>query len=457
MKPLTTASPPDRERIAEAAFVGSCAVYLLGLLLNARAIASLAPLALLLAGAVQPGARSRLRLIRYNGPALMLMAIYPMLLVSGLWSEDLKEWRHVVTRYLPFLAVPLAFCMARPLTTRQRYGLGLLFVMATTAVALGTVIQFLLNYQTESDRISRSQNITAITGVFHIHFGIMIGLASFFAWALARAAAAYGQPWRARLLRATAVGLALALHLLAYRTGLLVFYALIVVIAIRTLVLERRYAVGVLLLLLLILAPALAYMTLEPVMRRVENTRYDLNRFLNGEDINHYSLAQRLAAWTNAATLIRQHWAIGVGPADIPLEMERQYERRSFGLAPENRVLLHNQYLFALLSLGVVGLAWLLGLLFVPLTHRAVRQDFCAVVFLCGIAAAMLVDTPFSLHIGLHLFLSLYALLLVGPRHRELLATASPSRSQPATEQLGIAGTLPFLCQPTPQSGPFPV
>ncbi|HYE80462.1 MAG TPA: hypothetical protein VEI97_21010, partial [bacterium] len=107
MKPLTTASPPDRERIAEAAFVGSCAVYLLGLLLNARAIASLAPLALLLAGAVQPGARSRLRLIRYNGPALMLMAIYPMLLVSGLWSEDLKEWRHVVTRYLPFLAVPL--------------------------------------------------------------------------------------------------------------------------------------------------------------------------------------------------------------------------------------------------------------------------------------------------------------------------------------------------------------
>lgn len=441
-----------RARLTHAAFVLGCGVYVVGLLV-AKALTSLAPALLLLAAAAQPGAGERVRQLRHNGPALAMIGIYPLILLSGFWTENFSEWRHLLTRYLPFLILPLAFTLAQPLRGRERYYLGVGYVGLTTLVALGTVAKFLGQYERQQELIQQSKNITAITGIFHIHFGMMMALAAFFAVALAKAAPHYGRGWhRAALLGSTGF-LAVALHLLAYRTGTLVLYAMLAVTALRYLFTRPWLGLG--LVLTLVLTPLVAYYTLQPVRHRVANTLYDYERFRTGQDINDYSIAQRLAAWTNATTLIGHHWLAGVGPADVEVEMQRQYERRSFNLRPENRVLLHNQYLFALLALGVPGLLWLLAMLFGPLSSPCFRQDFCAIVFLTGLGAAMLVDTPFSLHIGRHLFLFLYALLLVEPRHRTLVFPAA-GPAQPTTEQSGIGNPAPSLRHPTSRPGIYP-
>lgn len=441
-----------RTRLAHAAFVAGCAVYLVGLLV-AKALTSLAPALLLLAAAAQPGAWERLRQLRHNGPALAMIGIYPLVIISGLWTENFAEWRHLLTRYLPFLILPLAFGLARPLRGGERYYLGVGFVGLTVLVTLGTLGKFLWHYEQQNQLILQSKNITAITGVFHIHFGMMMALAAAFAVALAQQAPRYGRPWHRTALLASTGLLALALHLMAYRTGTLVLYSIVAVMGMRALFTRPR--LGLALLLTLVLTPVVAYYSLQPVRHRVANTVYDYQRFRTGQDINDYSIAQRLAAWTNATTLIGHHWLAGVAPADVEVEMQRQYERRSFNLRPENRVLLHNQYLFALLALGIPGLLWLLTMLFGPLTSSCFRQDFCAVAFLTGMAAAMLVDTPFSLHIGRHLFLFFYALLLVEPRHRTLLFPAAAAL-QPVSDQSGIGNSAPSLRHPTSQPGIYP-
>ena len=440
-----------RARLAETAFVGGCATYIIGLLAS-RALLSLSPIFLLAAAIAQPGAGGRLRAtLPRNGPALALLAYYPLLAASGLWSEDQAEWRHLLIRFLPFVALPLAFSLARPLSARARRGLGLLFIGGTTVVAGVTAATFLAHYEAEYLRISQSQNMDTVTGVFHLPFGVMMALAAFFALRLAHRLPAPFQRWGGGLLYGAAGLLALLLHLLAYRTGLLVLYVLAGAAVLRLLLRHRRYVLGVALLLLLLAAPPLAYQTLPSIRQRVGNTRYDLNRFLTGQDINEYSLSQRLAAWSTALALIPQHWAVGVAPADIPLEMARQYARRSFGLRPENYVLLHNQYLFALLSLGLPGLGWLLVTLFGPLRWRPFRADPDVVAFLLAMATTMLVDTPLSLGSGLHLFAFFYAFLLIGPRQQALLTTATgcSGAAQPAPAQLGIADAASPLCHLT--------
>ncbi len=413
-------------RLAESAFVGGCATYIIGLLAS-RALLSLSPVFLLAAAMAQPGAGARLHAtLPRNGPALAMLAYYPLLAVSGLWSENQAEWRHLLIRFLPFVALPLAFSLAHPLSERARHGLSLLFVGGTTAVAVATAAFFLANYEAEHIRISLSHNLDTITGIFHLPFGVMMALAAFFALGLADRLQVPSRRWTGGLLYGAAGLLALLLHLLAYRTGLLVLYTLLAITVLRLLVRQRRYVLGVALLLLLLTAPPLAYQTLPSIRQRVGNTRYDLNRFRTGQDINDYSLSQRLAAWSTALVLIPQHWGLGVAPADIPLEMTRQYTRRSFGLRPENYVLLHNQYLFALLSLGLPGLSWLLITLFGPLRRRMFRASPDVVAFLLAMATTMLVDTPFSLGSGLHLFVFFYAFLVIGPRQQALLTVLAP-------------------------------
>lgn len=417
-----------RVRLLAGAFVGACGGWFLALLLNWRSPLSLAPVVVVVLAAVQPGAWGRLRAtLPCNGPALALLTWYALVVISGAWSEDQPEWRHLLFRYLPFVAVALIFSLARPLTSTARYGLGLLLVGATTLVALATAARFLADYAAQNELINLSQTMPAATGMFHIHFGLLLTLAACLAPTLARAARArdhHAVAWALYGAMAVLIG---TMHGLAYRSALLTFYAVVTVVALRALWQPGRRWLGAALFATMLLAPVVAYQTLAPIRLRVGNTLYDLDRFRNGKDINDYSLSQRLAAWSNAGVLLRHHGWGGVAPADVPLELARQYEWRSFGLRPANRVQLHNQYLFAWLGLGVPGLLCLVAIVGGPLVFNpTTRRDACAVVVLVTLATVMLVDTPFALKGGLNVFLLFYGLLVVEPRQRALLASQLP-------------------------------
>ncbi len=387
-------------------------------LLAARSLVALAPVVGVLAALANPHLRRDLPCYYRNGAAMRAAALVVFLLLTGLYTNEWTIWQHEVFRSLTWLAVPLAFTLAVPLAGRQRLAVGALFVLGTSAVGVATVAQYLGNAAQANQAINAGQNLEAATRLFHIPFGIMLAMAFFWGLLLRRSPMA-GPVLRVALLVAAGTAV-VVLHVLAYRTGLLVLYVgLLAYVA--WLLSTRHVLLGLGLLAGLALAPWLAYHSLESVRKRVDSTVWDVQKYTLGQDMNDYSLARRLTAIETAGAVISQHWLLGVAPADTHAAMQAQYAWRDFGLRPANRIEVHNQYLEALMGGGVLGLGLLLALLFWPLLQPGPRRSPAIAFFLIAQATAMLVVDSLSLQIGLNLLVFGYGFLIVAQEREEML------------------------------------
>ncbi|UYZ58872.1 O-antigen ligase family protein [Hymenobacter latericus] len=392
----------------------ACVGGVVGLLFTARAFVALAPVAAVVAAGLNPNIRREVPRWLRNRAALRLAVLYALMPLSWWYTQDWPVWRHEVYRQLPLIGVPLAFCLAVPLSRRQRVGIGVFFVLTTALLGAATVGRYLLNQQAAQDLIRVGQNVPSVSGIFHIHFGILLALAAFLAVPLSRLPELRKGPrWLLLAAGATAVS---SLHILAYRTGLMAFY--LALVAVVLLLLRRR---PLLALGMVALGAALAlgaYYGLASVQERVASTLYDLEQYQLGHDINHFSLSRRLAAWHNALDIVARHPWLGVAPADVRHALMEQFAVRTYGLAPENRVMVHNQYLHYLVGGGVVGLAVWLWVLITPLVQPSLRRNPYVRYFLLTFGAAALADSLLELQIGFNLFVFLYGFLVVAAERR---------------------------------------
>ena len=379
-------------------------------LLAARSLVAIAPIVGVVAVLANPNLRRDFPLYFRNGAALRAAALVVFLLITGLYTSEWAVWRHELYRSLTWLAVPLAFTLAVPLTRWQRLTVGSFFVLGTAAVGLATLGQYLLDPARANEAIRIGQNMQAITRIFHIPLGVMLAQAFF--WGLLLRRDALAGPVLRWVLLASAGAAAITLHVLAYRTGLLVLYVGLLAYA-AWLLARRHRAIGLGLVLLVVAGPWLAYQSLYSVRQRWGTTLWGVEQYTQRHDINNYSLARRLAAIETASAIIKQHWLVGVAPADTHAALMDQYQWRDLGLKAANRVEVHNQYLEALLGGGVIGVALLLALLFWPLTQPIMRRNLAVYLFIVVQATAMLVVDSFSLQIGLNLFVFGYGFLIV--------------------------------------------
>ncbi|MBO3273392.1 O-antigen ligase family protein [Hymenobacter defluvii] len=379
-------------------------------LLTSRALVAISPIVGVVAVLMNPNLRAAVPGWLRNQSAWWLALLYALLLFSGLYTSAWTVWRHELYRKLPFLAIPLAFALAVPLRSRQRYWVGVAFTIGVTAIGLATAGRYWLSPSSSNEELREATNLQSVTGIFHIHFGVMLAMASVFGFLLGQNARTLGSRW---LLWISGFLSALVLHALVYRTGLLAFYVMLSFNTLRLLMSRRWWKIGLLLLVTLVAAPLVAYHTVPSVSRQIVSSQYDIEQFDWGQDINNYSLAKRLAAWHTAITIAQANPWLGVGAADATDEMMAQYSWRSFGLLPLNRVMVHNQYLHFLLVGGLVGLAlWLLVLLG-PLAQPALRRNPYVYNFLLIQGAAMLVDSLLEIQISFNLFVFCYGFLLV--------------------------------------------
>ena len=407
-------------RLSQYLLLLACSAGIAGLLAS-RALIAIAPIVGVVAALANPQLRRTIPGYFRNGAAVRAAAVVVFLLVSGFYTTELLVWRHELFRDLTWLAVPLAFALAVPLTRGQRLAVGSGFVLGVAAVGLATLVQYWQNPASANEDILFGRNMPVFTHIFHITFGVMLALAAFWGMGLRRHELA-GPLLRAALLGAAAVA-ALTLHVLAYRTGLLVFYAALLAVVVRLLV-RRNLGLGLGLLGLVVVGPWAAYRGLESVHQRVDSTFWDVGQLTDGNDINETSLSRRLVAIETARQVIARHWLVGVAPADTRDAMMNQYDWQGFGLRPENRIEVHNQFLQALVGGGVLGLALLLAVMFWPLTRPWARQRPAIGLFLLMQATSMLVDAPLDLQLGLNLFVFGYGFLVVAGERRATDALA---------------------------------
>ncbi|GAB2950231.1 hypothetical protein GCM10027048_14300 [Hymenobacter coalescens] len=392
----------------------ACVAGSIGLLFTARALVALAPVAAVVAAGLNPDLRRAVAGWLHNGAVRRAAVLYLLIPLSWWYTQDWPVWRHEVYRQLPLLGVPLAFALAVPLSSRQRWWVGVGFVGSVVLLGLATLGRYLLDPAAAQELIRVGQNVPSVTGIFHIHFGILLALSAFFAVLLSQEARA-GRLGRWLLLGGAAVA-AISLHVLAYRTGLMVFYLTLAASGVGLLFSRPRLALGLLAVGLLLAVGA--YFGLSSVQQRVAATVYDVQQFYYSHDINQFSLARRLAALQNAWVLIEEHPWLGVAPADVRQAMDEQFSWHTFGLEQQNRVMIHNQYIHYLVGAGLVGLLVWLWVLITPLVQPQTRRNPYVRHFLLIFGAAALADSLLEMQIGFNLFIFLYGFLVVAAERR---------------------------------------
>ncbi|MDQ4140630.1 MAG: O-antigen ligase family protein [Bacteroidota bacterium] len=402
-------------------YFGLCGLFLVGLFFS-RALITTVPILLFVFALTRPGLKERFQLLKQNRSALGLLAIYVFLLVSVIYTDNLPNYTRQIYRYAAILFFPLAGGLLPPLNRKQVYALLFFFVLLTTVITIGTMVQYLSNIDTQNQLIIHSQNPPTINRIFHIHFGVMMTLAIFFGVHIFQDRQIIWRKAEKYIALSCVILILVSIHVLAYRTGLLALYVTLIFKIFNFIKNQKRYLLGGSLLALLLIVPVFAYYSLESVQLRVQNTRTDISRYLQHQDINYYSISQRLAAWETAFTVIKRNWVVGVGPADISREMKQQYAIHDFGLIKENQVMIHNQYLHMLMGMGIIGLLLFLGVLISPFWRRLSQNDFCITAFLVSTCTAMMVDSFFELQRGLNLIVFFYFLLIILKEQRMLIS-----------------------------------
>ncbi len=324
-------------------------LFIIGLLFS-RALLSITPVAMLLWAFWQTPVPHSIKQLKNNIPVLCLLGFYLLFLLSTFYTQSWSQWRYYVTQYLPFLLIPLAWGMLPRLRRQQQHALLFLFLILVTILSIGTVVHYFLHREEINTMISHSQNPTSINGLSHIYFGMLMALAISYGGYLYFLPLVIWHQAEKKLLLFCVVLTFISLHIMAFRTGLLALYITMFVQLIILIVRRKQYLIGGALSAAFLLLPLGAYFTLESVQLRVANTEYDIKRYVNKEDINYYSISQRLAAWENALAVVQRNWLLGVALADVKTELRRQYAIKDFGLKKENQIGIHNQYLQLLVS-----------------------------------------------------------------------------------------------------------
>ena len=284
-----------------------------------------------------------------------------ILAVSWFWSTNKTEWGAHFQVKLPFLILPLAFGFLPPGTTRQLQVFTWIFVGFITLGCLYSLSFFVRDPQAYIQGYSYSHTIPSPTYNYHIGFSTAVALC--IGWCI------YSLPlWARRTTRciilAIALFLAVYLHILAAKTGLVAFYIFLIGYLVY-LFCSISWKKGLLMLLIAGIGITAAYQFVPTFRTRIGYTTYTWMRYKEGERTGNYSDMGRVISYKIALRIISMHPLVGVGAGDMLDEMSAGYDRWYPQIPQEQRLIPHNQFLTHALATGIpsmlVFIIWILA------------------------------------------------------------------------------------------------
>jgi O-antigen ligase len=331
-------------------------------LLWSRAILSLSMIAFF-AYALFLHGREGLAEVRKSRWLQGLLLLFAIPLVSGLWSEDRKEWWAVVQVKLPLLFFP--FCVAAFRGIPEK-GWRLIW-WGLTAMLMVSMAWSLAGYIRMDDADYLKARVMKVAMYDdHVRYAwLLVIVYSVLLYGLITGI------WRNRMAAILSLAaLALFIHLLAAKTGLLGFYVVNLIFALT--LAPKKYQWPVLGGLLLL--PLLAWLAMPSFRNRMKFVVWDFQNYSRGAYTEGLSDAPRVLSWKAAADLIEEHPIAGVGAGDVIPAVNgwyaahapflKDYER----LVPANQVLLYGCYA------GLAGALLALLVFLLPFTMRGFRQ-----------------------------------------------------------------------------------
>jgi len=291
---------------------------------------------------------------------LVFLAVF----LSGSYSADKQEWLTGLRVRLPFLAIPMAISFLPSL--REEFVVRLHYWMIALSVVVGLpVMAYALGHMSQVvDLVSRGQAIpTPIEHVKYSMFNSYAGISGVILLTHKAKSIDHIYRW---LFRIGVIFITILLHLLAVRTGLVIFYISLIILASRYAYQHGSIKVTALCVMAVIVLPFLAYFFLPTVKQKIGYMLYDWHQYADNNG-HHYSDSERIMSYHAAWEIWKSNPIIGTGYGDVRQEAhlfyDSKYQRADLFKLP------HSQFLLTLAGSGLLGLVIFLAGFYVPLLY----------------------------------------------------------------------------------------
>jgi O-antigen ligase len=288
-------------------------------------------------------------------PYLALSIPFFLVLISGLWSENMGYWLERLRIRLPFVVLPMAFYFLGPLSKRAFYSLLYFFVVIIAVNYLVMLVNYALHFEEVTYRLGRGKPMPIVKE--HITFSIMAVFAFFASWTLWREGFYLKNKIETTFLGGLTLFLFAAIHIVSVRTGILTLYICLIINVLAFIFKEKKYIIGTAALLALMAVPLMAYRFVPSFQMRLNYAVWDFQQYQQGNLVKK-SDSERMVSLQMGWSVLKKNPALGVGSGDLMDAMRQEYAQYYPTLEVREP---HNGLLFIAASVGFVG--WLIFML----------------------------------------------------------------------------------------------
>lgn len=330
---------------------------------------------------------------------VLWVAIYA---VSWFWTEDKANWHERFDVKLPVLILPLAFAFLPAFNKKQLHLFTIVvafLLLINVAYSLSFYLQNPQGYE-ESYRVSKV--LPSLAKSDHIRISMCTAL--FIIWCF------YFWPqiiskiarW---FIAICVIVLAAYLHLLAARTGLVIFYLFLFCYALY-IAFTHNKAIGITIMVSLIALGFFAVSYIPTLQIRIDYLRYTYAMYKKVGLSGEYSDMGRLISYQIAAREIGQHPLSGVGAGDIMNEMKAGYDKWFPAVPDQARLIPHDQFMVVALGCGIPAAILFLIWVLYPLKYtKHKRAGFYIFIVWLSLFLSILVEPALEVQFGVFVYL----------------------------------------------------
>lgn len=285
---------------------------------------------------------------------VLLTLLFLIYFISIFWTnQDINYWAGRTRIKLPFLILPIAFAGMKPLSRKRFFNLLYLFVGLTTIACLVVVLRNVDMFGNIKQNYMEGRSLGFMFS--HIRFSLLLAIGATAGIFLSIKKHYLKYKWERILMAILTIFLIYFIHLFAVRTGMLALYISLALLVFYFVLESRKYLLGIVLLLGIVAGPILAYKYVETFKQKINYTKYGLEMFKQGKDLQHYSDSKRLISIKAGIELAKERPFLGQSAGDMrPLLMD--YFKTNYPQFGDKWLLPHNQYVMAAAATGIVGL-----------------------------------------------------------------------------------------------------
>jgi O-antigen ligase len=377
----------------------SCLVLVTGLVLS-KFLISIGIILLLVSAFFSNDLKSDFNKFFNNKANLAPVGIFLTVLISGIYSENTNHFWGLITVMLPLLLLPLAFGLL-PAFNRKNVNIILYYlILLMSAASIWVLWIYLSNFEYYQQLLSVSKTLPT-PQEDHIRFSLLVALSVFaLLKLLSEGFYLMNRKVEKYLQIVLAIFLFLMLHILSVRSGLLAFYAGILIAILYIIFNRKKPILGLGLLFFLVLIPVLAFYSIPSIQQKFYLMRYNWEQYQSGK-VSNLSDTQRLLSYQIAMKVASKSPWIGVGAGDLYTEQEKYYKENYPELGPMQP---HNQFISFYAACGILGLFAFLFFLFAPLLYQKAYKSIWNLMVFMIIFSSMLTENTLFVSIGVNIY-----------------------------------------------------